>query len=457
MKKSLIKKELFLLLFLNFLLLTNAFAYSVYDLFYGTEIRHHDARVSALGGSGVAAGFTLMDSNLNPANLYFLEQKLGANFNYSLIKDSESRALPMWNFFDSFVGHSTYARNENFYNEFSLGAFYSLPLNDSKLTFALVMRPVVNFAADYREEVRNDNDSNNDNYPPIIAMNFIESEGLLYSYNLLLNWGIPFGETNISVGAEISYYNGDYRQEERIIWTDTARDLSSVILNDYYDINSDAWDGFGVKFGLASQVTPRIRLGATFSPKITLGEVFIATPASDSQDIGNEFVRSDSEVREPGPHKKDYIIPSKFRFGFLFKPRNPFKTHFHADIEMINFSEMNNAFEDGYAFYVGMEHYIGRAIPFRLGFSHQTARQDKAISLPTISIGTGFGILDNLHLDLSAEYGKREYVDLDLFPDSFYNKDGLWNYIRPADRDWENPDKVTESFLKFFTSLTYYW
>ena len=423
------------------------FGYSIYDLHYGTEIRHHDARVSALGGSGVAGGFTLMDSNINPANLYFMEQSMGATMTYSLVKNSESRALPMWNFFDSFIGHSTYARNENFYGEVSLGAFSTFAINDTKLGLGFVMRPVANFGANYQEEVRNDEDSNNDNYPPIIAKNFIESDGMLYSYNLLLNLGIPVRDANVSVGAEISYYNGDYRQEERIIWTDAAHELSSVVLEDYLEVNTDAWDGFGVKFGLASQVTPRIRLGATYSPKVTLDEVFIFTPASNIQ----------VEARESGPYKKDYIIPSKFRVGFLFKPRNPFRTHFHADFELVNYEDVDNFFENGYAFYVGMEHYIGHSIPFRLGFSHQTARQDRSIALPAISLGTGFEIIKNLQLDLSAEYGLREYTDLDLFQDSFYDRPGLWRQIRPADRGWDNPDKVTESFLKFFTSLSYKW
>jgi hypothetical protein len=104
-----------------------------------------------------------------------------------------------------------------------------------------------------------------------------------------------------------------------------------------------------------------------------------------------------------------------------------------------------------------MEHYVGRAIPLRLGFSHRTAKQDRGIALPTISGGTGFAIMPNLHLNIAGEYGKREYVDLDLFPDGYYFHPSLWNQIIPQDRGWENPDNVTESFLRVLVSLGFRW
>ena len=428
----------------------NIYAYSVFDLYYGSEISHHDARVSGMGGAGAAGGFTLMDSSINPANLYFLDATRGAQMTYSLIKNSESRALPMWNFFDSFIGHSTYARNENFYNEFSFGAYYSLPLNTSKLSLGFVMRPVVNFGADYREEVRNDESSDSDNYPPIIAMNFIDSKGMLNSYNLLLNWGVPIKCTcgdcynyNFSIGAEISYYDGKHEHEERIHWTDKAHELATETLSeDSFLSTKNNIDGIGFKFGLASQISPRVRLGLTYSPKVSLNAEFVS-------EHSKEYIFLEDF--------DDYIIPSKMRIGVLFRPRNPFRTNFHADFELINYEDIDSFFENGYALYVGMEHYVGRAIPLRLGFSHHTARQNKSISLPVISTGTSFDILNNLSVDLSAEYGKREYSDLDLFPDGYYDKRGLWRNIRPADRGWDNPDLVTESFFKMFASLSYKW
>ena len=411
--------------------------YSIYNLNLGTRISNHDARSSALGETGSAAGFNLFDANVNPSNLYYLDDVSHFQLNYSLIKNSESRAIPMWNFFDSYIAQSTYARNENFFNELSFGIqTLNLKFNDVKLKFAFTYQPVINFSANYREEVRNNEDSNNDNYPPIIAMNYLEASGMLNSGNLIFNVGMPVKSFDVSLAAELTYYRGSYDYEKRIIWSDTARERTTVVLEDYDPGKTEhEMDGFGVKFGLGSQVTERIRLGLSYSPKVKL----------------------DASYKESGWQKEDYdyILPSSTRFGMLYMPRNPFRTNFHADFEMLNYEDIDSSFENGYAFYVGMEHYVGRAIPFRMGFSHKTAAQDRGIGLPTVSIGTGFGIMKNLNLDLSAEFGRREYVELDLFPDGFYNVPELWNRYEPADRGWDNPDKVTESFFKMFVSVVY--
>jgi len=436
-----------LLISLSIILITaTIYPYSIYNLGYGTRISVHDARASALGETGTAAGFTLFDSFINPANLYYLpsssEEELvetsnlsvqwlrHLQLNYSLVKNSESRAIPMWNFFDSYIGTSTYVRNEDFYNEFSLGLeAFKLKVNNMNFRLALSYRPTLNFGADYVEEVRNDGDSNDDKYPPIIAKNFLESNGLLNSYNLLLNFGMPIANMDISIGAELSYYTGQYKEETRILWTDVARELSDYVLVDYTSEEEYKLDGMGIKLGLSSQLTERIRLGFSYSPKTKL-----------------DYDKEISALH----------LPTTTRLGLLFNPRNPFKTNFHVDFEYVKNEDINDQFDNGYAFYVGMEHYVSRAIPFRLGFSHKTSMIDRSVSLPTVSVGTGFEIMKNLNLDLSTDFGRREYITLDLFPDSYYDVSDLWgNNFSPSDRGWDNPDKVTESFFKVFLSLIY--
>jgi len=63
--------------------------------------------------------------------------------------------------------------------------------------------------------------------------------------------------------------------------------------------------------------------------------------------------------------------------------------------------------------------------------------------------------MKNLKLDLGIEFTNREYEDMDLFMDGFYNYDELWTNITPQDRT--NPDTVSENLIKVQTSLTYKW
>jgi hypothetical protein len=433
-------------------------SYSILDLKIGSDIANHDARSISLGGTGVAGGFNLLDSSINPANLFFLEDSGNFQLTYSLIKNSENRAIPLWNFFDSYIDASTYARNESFYNEIALGASYSIPFAESKLNLALMMRPVRNFGASYDEEVRTYGSQDYDTYPPVVAKNFIESAGILNSYNLLLNWGMATDfftlaeEMNISVGVELSYLAGKHEQDTRILWTDFAHGRVAGLPDSLYSYQNEI-SGIAMKFGASSQVSNRLRVGASFSPKTKL----------DSE--GSHYAICEFKALDIGDYSHitqqfsgDFILPSRWSFGVLYKPRNPFRTNFHVDFEVVNYSEIDPFFDDGYIFRVGMEHYVGYAVPMRLGFSHSTAKQDKSISLPVISAGTGFSIIPNVHLDIAGEYGKREYIALDLFRDDFYDYgNALWgsSWIRPANRGWENPDNVTESFLKIFASLTY--
>jgi len=452
----------------HYALFTTLSAYSVYDLFLGTDIPYHDARVGAMGGTGAAGGFTLMDSSINPANLYYLQDNATVAFSYSLIKNSSNRAIPLWNFFDSYMDESTYARDETFFNEIALGVGYGLDIADTKLSIALTMRPIVNFGASYEEEVRSFSGSDLDVYPIILAKNFIDSDGVLNSYNALLSFGmpLPFDNASVSLGAELIYAHGKHGFDRRLVWTDEALGKIDTLEDDLFTTDNKI-DGIGTKYGISAKIYERLSIGFAFTPKMSLkydGTTYhtywgVTDTTGVADTYGFLYTRD---------HPDKYIIPQSMRFGFLFMPRNPYRTNFQFDFELIKYSQLtekypndpdrNRIYYDGYAFYVGVEHYVGKAVPLRLGFNHKTAKQNKSLALPTVSIGTGFEILNGLQLDISGEYGKREYTDLDLFPDSAYDKGSvLWdnNYTQPVDRGFENPDKVSESFFKVFTSLSY--
>jgi len=437
----------FIILILLIWSVTNAFSYSVYNSFLGSEAAIHDARSASLGGSGVAGGFTLLDSQLNPANTYFIPKRFtlekpyyyGGQLNYALIKNTENRAIPLWNFFDSYIGENTYAHNENFYDEISFSLFLSYLYHQNQFSLTFTYRPVINFSANYQEQIRNDEDSNEDNFPPIIAKNSLELEGKLNASIINLNWGRPISQNiTLSLGAGVAIYRGKYEYHRMINWTDVARDLSTAELFNLNEQEKRTIHGQGFHFGATSQLSERLRLGISYFPKTTL-----------------DFKNHQQSLSPYQENQNHYLLPARLRTGLVFQPRNPFKTNFQVDLEKNYYHDLSPFFEDSYAIYIGMEHYIGQSVPFRLGFSHRSAMQDKSLSLPVISTGTGFKITNLFYLDLAAEYGQREYYNPDLFPDDFYDQPGLWNSIKPTARDEGNPDKVTESFFKVFLSVSY--
>ncbi len=300
------------LLLIALCLIINIFAYSLYEYNYGNYVNSNDARSRAMGGSGVASGVSLFDSNINPANLSFLKNDVNAGLSYSLMKNDEDRSLPMFNFFDSYIDNSTYSNMSNNFPEMGFGISYKSDLgsNDKmSVSAAAMFRPYINFDSNYEEQVRNDHSSDNNMYPHIIAKNYKESSGAINAYSLLLAYSLNLNDINkLSLGLDVSMLNGSLNQETRIIWDDYAYTVPNVgVFSDYHYKASSDYDGMMFKLGTNCVVNERTNLGFTYQMK---------------SELDTESKVNSVQVNNPA----DYIIPSAMKIGVSFKPRNPYKT-----------------------------------------------------------------------------------------------------------------------------------
>ncbi len=430
-------------------LIINICAYSLFEDQSGNYIHSFSARTSAMGTTGAAGGQSLFDSSINPSNLSFLERDFYADLSLNFVNNEDDRSIPLYNFFDSYIDNATYSNNSNIFNNTAVGASYRLSNGTFGFTAGMMYRPIIDFSSIYDEQVRNDASSDADTYPPILAKNAIKGEGSIDAYSLMLSSSYSFNEINkLALGLELAFLDGSQDYKKTINWTEFAHTAAGQgVLNDsLYKANYN-YDGLMFKLGANYNLNRRLRLGFAFQPKATL----------------DMTVKSHKEFDIIYPEEKiegDYILPTSIRWGLTYLPRNPFKTTFQMDMEYKKYSEISKFYDDTYAVFVGMEHYIGRAMPLRLGFKHEQSfgnAEIGAISMPTVSAGTAFPIAKNLVLNISGEFSTRTYECLDLFHDSFYDHNGLWRTIKPKDRGWENPDKVEEQFLKVQTNLSYTW
>ena len=157
------------------------------------------------------------------------------------------------------------------------------------------------------------------------------------------------------------------------------------------------------------------------------------------------------------------------RIGFSFKPRNIMRTVMNCDVEYIKWSDTNPLYDDAINYYIGVEHILKNKIPFRFGFNYTTnygLHEDfgfvfaNEITTPTFTAGTGFTFLDKFTFDISLEYSNRQYETLDLFMDSYYDHEDLWEYyihMNLQDRGWENPDTVNETFINLKSAISFKW
>jgi len=193
------KKIGLLLVFL--IMIGQVFTYSILNRYSGEFVENVDARIAAMGGAGVAEGGTIFSGKINPANLGFLDFNFGGQFVTGIIKNDDNRSIPMYNFFDGYIDDATYVSNSNYFDEYSLTAFYSRDFNDLKVSAALSYSPYNNFDCYYEEEVRNDEGSDNNNYPPVIAKNYIDGSGSINS--IALSTAFTY-RSFLSLGLEIA-------------------------------------------------------------------------------------------------------------------------------------------------------------------------------------------------------------------------------------------------------------
>ncbi len=480
------KKIIFLVV--SIFITLNLFSYSMMNRETGNFVYSLDARSSAMANAMTIGGRNLFDSITNPANAGFLKNGFAAQIGVSIIKNNDDRSLPMYNSFDAYAGNSVYASNVHYFNSNAFGISYNKNLSNINISSGFIFRPYIDFNAKYEEEVRNNENSDFDNYPPIIANNYWEGNGVINSYDFLLSASYL---NKFSFGLMLSKLQGDDTLERKMIWSKQARSMmagsDSLLIDQYYKMTRD-FDAFSFNIGFGYNISKRWEAGFSYSPKVEFtvdGKVNgISFTAKDSlgnplaiwgykyttelDSLGNEVITDTTTISYDDKYNP-YISPARLRLGFVYKPRNIMKTDFHFDFEYVQWSQVNSMYDNAINYFVGVEHKTRFYMPFRFGFGYTTDYKINydgnvsyavKITSPNFSVGSGFTYGKHFSVDVSANYSHRTYKALDLFPDSVYDYQDLWsnyNYLNLEDRGWDNPDTVRENFLTLKTSINFTW
>ncbi len=430
---------------------TSLFSFSLYDSDnIGNRIDTVNPRSAGMGSTGVAYSVNGLDATINPATLSLPDNK----FSFQLVNLSsyhkEDRKIPAYNYFDSKVGDAVYNQEQNFYSNFAAAAGYSYKAGENQYSVGIAYRPAIDFNSDYSEDVRTDGDSDFEMYPFVVAKNKIENEGALNAFDITFAtkfnniYGMDFID-KASIGVTVSFLTGEHEYTKSITWTQRARDSVAAYfqLPDYYQTEKREFSGTQLNFGAVIDVNERINLGFSFKPETDV----------------------DCDVTIAGLEETttDFTLPSSIRFGTTFMPRNEFRTFFNFEMELTNWSDVYDSYEDVLSYYVGMEHKIENRIPLRCGFRYEHSPKDKSLIHQTITVGTGFEIIDNLTMDISAIYTNRLYKQEDLFEDRYYDDLQYTNayeeskFWRTAKVNHNENEEVEESTLLLYSGLSFHW
>lgn len=464
-----------IILLLTVLAVGTLSGYSLNESHYGYRLNTFDATAVSMGNTGTAGSSNPLGITLNAINTLNQNKEFAFETTINANKVEDKRSFPMYNSFNSYINESTYTAQENiFYN---IGAAVSgrYDLDDlNQIGFGLYMTPKYSFAGEYHEEVRNNDNSNDDNFPAKIAINKINNEGGLYAFGVALAVQYSFDNytyfKSFAIGANIEKLTGNANSDKTIRFTDWAHANAGYgTLLDYEESYSRDLSGIGSQFSFNYKVNHRANLSFVFSPKTTI-EVDAGSKLNsyrtyaDSTNLVSLIPTGVDSLRQE-IMLNDYDLPSTYRFAFQFKPRNVLKTTFNVEAELVRWSETNKLFEDKYNYYLGIEHKIIETVPVRVGFS-STHSYDLAydnefayaveLMTPTVALGTGFEFSKSLRADLGFSYSFRKYETLDLFMDEYYDNASLWpnTHIDLQNRDWSNPDTVKENIFDFMFSLT---
>jgi uncharacterized protein (UPF0333 family) len=453
-------------------MLTSLSAWSITDTYFGNKMFTQDARSQAMGAIGSYNNSRPFAISINPANIGLMKDRVGLQGGMFINRNEDTRSIPLYNSFDNYIDDAVYASNINFFDDYAAAGYGNLKLGAVSFGLGAFYKPMISFDGIYDEEIRNNRNTDNDGYPEKVAINGIINNGKLDQAAGVFGFTISPGDrVSIGFGGEYSMLNGYQEEEKTIRWSQWAIDTAGVgVLPNYtYTLDADL-EGTRLKGGMVLSINERFGFGASYTHKTTL------------ERTGNSHVERDAYLNNVAvdattPIDEDYILPTEYRFGMQYQPRNIMRTWFNLDAEYVQWTDVADAYDDCLNIYAGVEHFVENRLPLRLGFQSTTSylrnvEADgsiiaKKIVTPQISAGTGFDLAKNFTLDFGFAYSWREYEALDLFMDSYYNDKTytgntqyvLWpnQYIELRDRGWENPDKVRENNISLNAGLTFTW
>jgi len=357
----------------------------------GDQIVGWGLRSYGMGGAGVAGSEESATILHNPAGMNFLEQKqVALGFCYAPLTE---RVVT--------------SDNKTYYNDasyFSINNFaFVIPTKDSRFAFGLAYAPMYDYNYSHRQNLYSAT-------TPSVKTGYKEISASGIAPVIAPAVSILFGES-FSVGLSYGMLSGSFNYKQKEI--DSTTIPATIVSETSTDVTVS---------------------GSMFN----LGAVYSAKPIR----LGLYYAGSSSIKLKSSSVEATFEMPSYIALGLGWDFGGRYNTKLAVDVIPMGYSgaKLNGnslGWSDITVIKIGVEHMLSEDFPIRYGYYCLPYYGDKKIDLVAFTLGVGYKISERVYLDLSGEYGKRNYVGDNNF--------------------FTSKETIDESFKKVLFGFNYKW
>lgn len=418
-------------------------AYTYLETTYGTPQIGLSARGIGMGGAMIAlpdGSFSLVQ---NPAMMSSEAMRV-ADLSMRAVRYDESRFVPLFDTFDSWVKETAVAENQTTYTGLNGGLLWRPAGNTSGLALGGGFFERYNMQFNFVDERRkptggSTGDAARDR---IQGIQTISSGHSIYS----LSAGASYKERVLSFGTALHYYFGD------ITWSNATEPgpgpASSGLVLESAKSNALQREvqGIGATFGIAAEAGERVTLAAAYEMPVTLDIDWHRTTLTTA--AGGTLVTTDSTGAA------DMIYPGRLTVGLAYRPRNPLRTTFTLNVTRTYWAQMEESLfaaktgvrlpglRSTYEYRFGLEHVFYDDLPAWFGFFYRQGYASDQTDDAGISAGTAYRF-NKFDVGIAADVFKRNSRQKAITP-------------RDTTRD-PTVDRVQDSLLRGVLDVRYHF
>jgi long-subunit fatty acid transport protein len=314
------------------------------------------------------------------------------------VRYDETRFVPLFDTFDSFVKETAVAENPETYSGVNGGVVFYPMKDNNRLALSGGFFERYNMEYNFVDERRFAVGTDTERRDKVQAIQTIQSERAIYS----ASGGVSYREKVLSVGASLHYYFGDLKFSNSTVPGPVGTSPADGPRRDFL---SRYMTGVGATFGVAAEISDRVTVAASYNLPVT----FDVDWRRETRNVSaGDTTSGNADVKYPG----------RLAIGVAYRPRNSLRTTFSMDVArtywedledpileenpLIVLPDMRNTYE--YRF--GLEHIFYNDLPARIGFYYREAYAADEVDDAGISFGTGYRF-EKFDVGIAADVSKR--------------------------------------------------